>query len=265
MPYYSADTNYGTSTYFNNYGASNEQALLESLIIESIKIYGQDMLYIPREIVSKDDLYTEDDQSRYTNAIPIELYIKSVDGFDGDGVFMSKFGLEIRDQVTFTVANRIFNENVGSVTNQPRPNEGDVIYFPLNDKLFQVKYVNYKPFFFQLGALQTYDLVCELFEYSGEVFDTGYVKIDEIQSKFSTNIFDYALYTEEGEILVDEMDDYYVVDEKFYISDIDFGADNQIIDYESEFGTETDQTYTGNNDVNILDWTTYDPFVERKS
>ena len=100
------------------------------------------MYYIPRKLNNYDAVYGADDQSSYENAYPIEIYIKNVDGFQGDGNFMSKFGLEIRDRVVFSMAQRIFNEEIGTFTNQVRPNEGDLIYFPLNKKCFQIKYVN---------------------------------------------------------------------------------------------------------------------------
>lgn len=252
--------NRGTSTFFNNFQASSEQQILEDLIIESIKIYGIDLIYMPREIVSNDEIYGEDDQSKYTKTYPIEMYIKSVDGFGGDGVFMSTYGLEIRDQVTFTVSKRIFNEEIGMDNEQARPNEGDVIYFPLNEKLFVVRYVDYKPFFFQLGKLQTYDLVCEVFEYSSEIFDTGYSYIDEIQSKYSLNIFDYGILDEEdGEVLEFENGDY-VVMESYKLP---APSDNEDFSNEAQNGTENDQEYanTGGN-VSIIDWEVFDPFSE---
>lgn len=251
--------NHGTNVYINNFKASREQQLLEDLIIESIKMYGQDMIYLPREIVSLDELYTEDDQSKYTKAFPIEMYIKSVDGFQGDGVFLSKFGLEIRDQVTFTVAKRIFEEEVGTETDQFRPNEGDVIYFPLNAKLFVIRYVDYKPFFYQLGSLQTYDLICELFEYSGEIFDTGYDYIDEIQSKFSLVMEDYAVLSEDGKIILSE-NNKIITSEKYKLSEIVVESDNDHLIIEQQEGTENDQQYSGNN--SIIDWTYTDPFSE---
>ena len=100
------------------------------------------MYYIPRKLNNYDPVYGADDQSSYEQAIMIEMYIKSINGFSGDGSFLSKFGLEIRDQVVFSVAQRIFSEEVGTVTTQVRPNEGDLIYFPLNNKCFQIKFVN---------------------------------------------------------------------------------------------------------------------------
>lgn len=223
-----------------------EQNVFEDLIIESIKIYGEDMYYIPRQLNNKDEVYGEDTISSYDKIYMVELYIKSVDGFTGDGNFMSKFGLEIRDQVTFTIAKRVFeNEITLNESHIIRPREGDLIYFPLNKKLFQIKYADNKPTFYQLGALQIYDLTCELFEYSNESFNTGIPEIDDIQQKLSTNVFDYALLTEDGRMLLNENGNV-LVNEKFDIEVIDPFADNDSIQEESD---------------TFLDWSVKNPFA----
>ena len=236
-----------TNFFFNNYQSSQEQLLLENLIIESIQIYGQDMYYIPRKLNNYDNVYGADDQSSYENAYSIELYIKSVDGFSGDGDFMSKFGIEIRNQVVFSVAQRRFNEEIGDYTTQVRPNEGDLIYFPLNKKCFQIKYVNKFEMFYQLGALQTWEMTCELFEYSGERMNTGIPEIDILQKKFSTNILDWTIVGEDGLVLLTEEGDY-LTQEGSSINDLIAAADND------EIQTESDQ---------FVDFTAYDPFSER--
>jgi hypothetical protein len=236
-----------TNFFFNNFQSSQEQLLLENLIIETIKIYGQDMWYMPRKLNNYDKVYDEDDQSSYESAYPIEIYIKSVDGFSGDGNFMSKFGLEIRDQVVFSVAQRIFNEEVGSFSSQTRPNEGDLIYFPLNKKCFQIKYVNKFEMFYQLGALQTWEMTCELFEYSNEQMNTGIPEIDILQAKSSTNILDWNITDESGNDLLTE-DSQYLVMENSKLSDIIAAADNDEIQTESDI---------------FVDFTAFDPFSER--
>jgi hypothetical protein len=169
-----------TNFYFNNFSNSQEQTLIEDLVIESIKIYGQDVIYIKRSGAEVDSILNEDDFPEYTESFTIEMYIKNVDGFEGEGDFLSKFGLEIRDSITFTVANRIWEQDVGYEIEEVRPREGDIIYFPLNGKLFEIRHVEHESIFYQMGALQTYDLRCELFEYSGERFATGYPEIDSI-------------------------------------------------------------------------------------
>jgi hypothetical protein len=235
-----------TNFYFNNFQNSQEQLLIENLIIESIKIYGQDMYYVPRVIKNKDEIYGADDISEYNRAYPVELYIKSVDGFTGDGNFMSKFGLEIRDQVVFSIAQRVFYEEVGMDSALIRPNEGDLIYFPLNNKVFKIMFVNKFEMFYQLGALQTWELTCELFEYSSEKFNTGIAEIDSIQKNFSLNVYDWALLNELNEMITDENGDVIVM-ENFTIEEIDDLADNSFIQNEID---------------EFLDFTEKDPFSE---
>ena len=177
------------------------------------------------------------------------MYVKSVDGFTGDGIFLSKYGLEIRDEVIFSVAKRRFDKQVGGVdSTRNHPKEGDLIYFPLNKKSFQIKFVDYKPFFYQLGELQTYDLVCELFEYSGETFSTGNTEIDEIQTRYDTNVLTDAVLTEDGEYLLTE-NGQYLLQGEFSISDQDLGSDNIPIQDEQDL-------------KDIFDWSELDPFSE---
>ena len=242
-----------TNFYFNNFSSSNEQNLYEDLIIESIKIYGEDMYYIPRVITNYDNLLGEDASSQYNHAIMVELYIKSIDGFTGDGNFMSKFGLQIRDQVVFSIAQRTFNQEVAIVTDQIRPNEGDLIYFPLNRKCFQIKFVNKFEMFYQFGALQTWELTCELFEYSNEQFNTGVDEIDSIQKNYSVNILDYTIMDEGGVNLTDENSNYLVV-EGYKPETINPASENDTIQQ------GTDNFPLGSDD--FIDFTEKDPFSE---
>lgn len=193
------------------------------------------MYYIPRKLNKYDDVYGADDQSSYENAYPMEMYIKSIDGFSGDGEFMSKFGIEIRNQVIFSMAQRVFNEEVGEYTTQVRPNEGDLIYFPLNRKCFQIKYVNKFEMFYQLGALQTWEVTCELFEYSGELLNTGIPEIDILQKKYSTNILDWGILTQDLPPLyiLDEDGDYLIL-EGSSMNDLVPASDNLEIQKESD-------------------------------
>ena len=173
-----------TNFYFNTFSNSMEQNLIEDLIIESIRIYGFDIWYIPRTLGAKDELLNEDDLSTFNSAYMIEAYIKNVDGFGGDGDFLSKFGLQINDTMTLTIAMRKFLEDVALFDGEVRPNEGDLIYFPLNRKIFEVKFVEHEAIFYQMGKLQTYDLRCELFEYSQERFNTGIEEIDTLLAPY---------------------------------------------------------------------------------
>jgi hypothetical protein len=237
-----------TNFYFNNFSSSQEQLLIEDLITESIRIYGHDVYYVPRRVRSVDSIFNEDVSSYYDMSYMVEMYIKNTDGFQGDGDFLSKFNIEIRDRVTFTLSRRTFSEEVGSQEAMIRPNEGDLIFFPLNRKIFQVKFVEHEAIFYQLGALQTYDLVCELFEYSGERIDTGIPDIDDIQANYSIALGAYSYRTEDSNpySLTDE-DGYLLVSEDYDLETIDPTSDNE------EFQTESDA---------IIDFSEMDPFSE---
>lgn len=241
-----------TNVFFNNFQSSQEQLLIENLIIESIKIYGHDLYYLPRTRVAFDELYKEDTISEFNTSYFVDMYIKNVDGFDGDGDFISKFGLEIRDRVTFTIARRTFNDEVGSLAELNRPREGDLIYFPLNRKVFEIKFVEHEAIFYQLGALQTYDIQCELYEYSNERFATGIQEIDTLFTNnfisgqnYSVALSNFAIQTEDYSPykLLDESG-YMLVDEQFQIDD---QGDNE------EIQTEADT---------FIDFSEIDPFSE---
>ena len=204
-----------------------EQELLESLIIESISIYGHSIYYCPRKIVAKDEIYAEDSLSEYTTAYEFDMYIRSYDSFEGDGTFLSKFNLEIRDQIKFVVARRTFANEIGTQEAIDRPQEGDLIYSPMMKRLFVIQYVDSRPVFYQLGALQTWELTCEVFEYSNERFSTGIREIDVIEDNYSiSNINSNTAYEA-------AMSDVY--------------AQNQELQVSGE---------------SIIDWTSIDPFSE---
>jgi hypothetical protein len=176
-----------TNVFFSNYGYFNEQELIDDLVIESIQIYGLDLFYLSRSLQAVDEILNEDDLSIFDSAYSMEMYVKSVDGFQGEGDFLSKFGLQIRDQVTLTVARRTF-ERFATRLNPHliRPKEGDLVYLPLNNKFFKVMHVEHESVFYQSGALQVFDLKCELFEYSSERFETGVEEIDTFFDSIKT-------------------------------------------------------------------------------
>ena len=167
-----------TSTHFSKFDHVNEQNLLENIIIESIKIYGHDVHYLPRVNNNIDILLGEDPTASFNDAYPIEVYVKTIDGFEGEGSFISKFGLEIRDQVTFTMSKSRWTD----LNLSTRPQEGDLIWFPLTKKLFEIQFVEHEAVFYQTGRLNVFDLQCELFQYSDESIDTGLVNIDAIEA-----------------------------------------------------------------------------------
>lgn len=179
-----------TNFYINNFDNPPEQNLVHDLIIESIKFYGMDVHWIPRTTsADADQLFGEDTLASFDAAYPIEMYIKNVEGFEGEGEFLSKFGLDIRDQITFTCAIRRFEE-IKATESKPdgttaefvRPREGDLIHFPLNGKLFEIQFVEHESMFYTAGTLPVYDLRCELFVYNNQNIETGIVEIDNIVS-----------------------------------------------------------------------------------
>ena len=188
-----------TSNFFSNFDHNNEQHLLQDLMVESIKIFGHDVSYLPRTKNNVDDLLGEDPTSSFTAAYPIEMYIKNTDGFAGEGAFVGRFGLEIRQQITFTVARRTW-DGVGIST---RPLEGDLIWFPMTNKLFEIQFVDHESVFYQLGKLPVYDLSCELFEYSDEDIDTGIEDIDKVEVENAYAV-EYAFSSNSGIFTTDE-------------------------------------------------------------
>lgn len=172
--------------YFENFQNSMEQTLIEDLVIESIRIYGIDTWYILRNRQNHDDILNEDDLPVFNEAYQAEMYVKNVDGFEGEGDFLSKFGLQIRDSMTMTLAIRVFDQEIGFNTTLTRPREGDLLYFPLNNKMFEIMHVEHEAIFYQMGSLQTYDLRCELFEFSNERFETGVLEIDTLFGDYDT-------------------------------------------------------------------------------
>ena len=167
-----------TNHYINNHGSSPEQNLIHDLLIESIKFYGMDVHWLPRiSSSSEDQILGEDTLSSFSTNHMIEMYVKNVEGFEGQGDFLSKFGLDIRDQITFTLAIRRF-EQLDS--GYERPREGDLIYFPMNKKLFEIQFVEHESLFYPTGTLPVYDLRCELFAYNQQEINTGIPEIDQI-------------------------------------------------------------------------------------
>ena len=178
------------NVYFGQ-GSKNEQYLLEDIIIESISIWGQDFFYIPRSLVAKDEILGEDRLSQFKTAYAIEMYLETVDGFEGQGAYLQKFGLMMEQSATLTVARRKWDQLVGRFgqTQLPnRPCEGDLLYFPLTGGLFEIKFVQHQDPFYQLGKLYVYKLNVELFQYASERLDTGIKEIDAFESLKSFDV-----------------------------------------------------------------------------
>jgi hypothetical protein len=222
-----------TNKYFRPFTFGRQQDLAEDLIVQSIKIYGIDVKYMPRTLVNPDALLGEDVSSAFEDAIDIEMYIKNTQGFEGEGDFLSKFNLEIRDSITFVMARKrweqVSNEKMltevgyniqleDANTNEwgnsnalrleaglselyqtihSRPYEGDWIYFPLNKKLYEIKFVENEQVFYQHGKLYTYELNCELVDRLGTIA-TGNTEIDAIGTRYDPDILQYQITVESG-------------------------------------------------------------------
>ena len=163
---------------------------------------------MPRTIVNQDKIYDEDELSRFTQAYPMEMYLDNVNGYEGQGDIFTRFGLEVRDQATFVLAKRRWEDLVltsgGTFTQTTRPSEGDLIYLEKTKSLFEIKYVDFQNPFYQLNQIYVYRLVCELFEYSSEDLDTGITTIDAIETKYSQDMLEYQMLQEDGTLLLNE-------------------------------------------------------------
>ena len=174
-----------TNVFFNH-AVQTEQHLYEDLVVEALRMYGHNVFYLPREIVEEDSILNEDVQSKFGDSYQVEMYIENTDGFEGEGDLMSKFGVQIRDQATFIISLRTWERFVSLDSNLAtsfRPNEGDLIYFPLSGSMFEIKFVEHEDPFYQVGKLFVFKLTCELFEYNQEDFDTGIGDIDLIEDE----------------------------------------------------------------------------------
>ena len=242
-----------TNVYFDT-GTKPEQSLYEDLIIEQLRIYGQDVYYIPRKLAGTDNIFGEDIGSSFEDAYLIEMYMETIDGYEGEKELMSKFGLDIQDDATFVVARRRWEQFVSIDNNlivSSRPNEGDLIYFPKASKLFEITFVDHDDPFYQVHNLPTYKLKCKTFEYGSEAIDTGIAELDAIEDDNSLDMLSHqmTLEAEVGSILlenaVEGADASYIILETYNVATIDENSQND--DFELA-------------DDNILDFTESNPF-----
>ena len=236
-----------TNVYFDT-GTKSEQHLYEDLMIEQLKIYGQDVFYIPRTLVKEDELFGEDTLSKFDDAYQIEMYFENVEGYEGEKEIMSKFGLQMNEDVTFVVARRRFEQLVSHDSNlivKTRPNEGDLVYFPKVKKIFEISFVDHDDPFYQIHNVPAFKLKCKTFEYSGEDIDTGITEIDAIETANSLDQLVYQVSLEDGTgSLLTETGDY-IIQEAFVVDTIDENAMNDF------FETQDD---------NIIDFSESNPF-----
>jgi len=166
-----------TNLYFNNTSSHAEQELINELTSEVIKIHGMDVFYLERTLVKEDLLLGEDVLAKFSTAYEIEMYLKGTEGFGGEGDLVSKFGLDVRDEVIFTVHKDRFE----LATDMAKPLEGDLVFLPMSKGLFEIKFVEHEQPFYQAGKNYSFDLTCELFQYSEEQLETGITDIDDIE------------------------------------------------------------------------------------
>ena len=196
-----------TNVYFDT-GTKPEQALYEDLMIEQLQIYGQDVYYIPRKLAGTDAIWQEDISSSFESSYLIEMYMENVDGYEGEKELMSKFGLDIQDDATFVVARRRWEQFISVDNNiivSSRPNEGDLVYFPKGNKLFEITFVDQDDPFYQLHNLPTYKLKCKTFEYASEVIDTGIAEIDAVETDNSLDQMQHQLTFEQTATFNEEL------------------------------------------------------------
>tara|TARA_R110001592_G_scaffold61640_5_gene188039 strand:+ start:24680 stop:25465 length:786 start_codon:yes stop_codon:yes gene_type:complete len=248
----------------NGIGSNAEKKLYENLIIEGLKIYGHDVYYLPRTLVNKDLILGEDVASKFNSAYLAEMYMEAQAGFAGEQEIINKFGLEIREDTTFCVSKRRWNDLVddpATLIKTGRPNEGDIIYMPLMNSYFEIQFVEDQEPFFQLGNLPIYKLRVTRWEYSSERLDTGISDVDAAEDKYSLDQLAHqmSLENEDGAILLENdsasSDNNYLILETYNLQTQSTYASNNDLDAQAGFDTSSTAD-------DILDFTERNPFGE---
>ena len=240
-----------TSVYFDT-GTVPEQRLYEDLIIEQLRAFGQEVYYLPRTLVKEDQILGEDILSQFNDAYLIEMYVENVEGYDGEKELMTKFGLDIQNEITFVVAKRRWEQLISidqNLIEASRPNEGDLVYFPRTRYLFEISFVDHDDPFYQIQNLPVFKLKCRTFDYSSEQIDTGIIEIDQIETDYSRNIFEYQMTLEDGTgyLLMEGTATQYILNEDYNEDTTDLKSQNT--DFTREFPA-------------ILDFSETNPFSE---
>ena len=249
-----------TNVYFDT-GTTSEQRLYEDLIIEQLKIYGQDVYYLPRKLANKDTIFGEDPASSFDDSYIIEMYVDNSDGYMGEQEIIKKFGLELRDDIRFTLSKSRWETLVKNNSDlvAERPQEGDLVYFPTTKAFFEIQFVEHEQPFYQQSALPVYKLSCTRFEYSSERIDTGIAEIDKVEDSLSTDTmnFQFTLENEVGSLLLenDLGGIEYFINEEFTM------ATQQPVDQGKAFETAAG-TNTSSTSDDILDFSERNPFGE---
>jgi hypothetical protein len=170
-------------------GSKNEQRLIQELVNEHLKIYGVEVLYIPRKFVRKETIISEINSSKFDDNFLIEAYVSNYEGYNGAGDILTKFGMSLKDELVLIISKERFEDFIAPFLSSMdsneiivlgRPREGDLIYFPLGNRIFEVKFVEHEKPFYQLGKNYVYEITCELFEYEDEVIDTSVNEVDTL-------------------------------------------------------------------------------------
>lgn len=245
-----------TNLYFSK-GTANEQLLYEDLVVEALQIYGHEVYYIPRKLISEDDLFGEDPINVFEDAFPMEMWMEQLEGYEGEKELVSRFGLEIRDQTTFVVSRRrwediltaasgtgssstLFDtEFLNDILPTGRPNEGDLVYHPTVKKLFEISFVDHDDPFYQIDNLPVYKLYCRTFEYGSEAIDTGIAAIDSIEDAYTLDprnwrIMGESPITYNEDIRLEQGTDLYSTG----LLDLETGTDTGYLVNEDETGAE---------------------------
>jgi len=250
-----------TNPFFST-GTTSEQHLYEDIIVEQLKIYGQDVYYLPRKLANKDTIFGEDPASSFDDSYIIEMYVNNTDGFMGEQEIIKKFGLELRDDIKFTVSKLRWEtliSNNSDLQNTTRPNEGDLVYFPTTKAFFEIQFVEHEQPFYQQSALPVYNLSCTKWEYASERLDTGIATIDATEDALSTDTmnFQFTLENEVGSFVLesDIGETNYVINESFTMKTQQPADDGKA--FEEKAGTTTSSTAD-----DILDFSERNPFGE---
>ena len=252
----------------NGIGNESEKRLHEDLIIEGLKIYGIDNFYLPRSLVNKDLVLGEDTLSKFDQSYMLEMYMETTEGFAGEQELVSKFGLEIREDTTFVIAKRRWQnqvDNKATMIVEGRPNEGDLIYVPLMNSFFEIQFVEDQEPFFQLGNLPVFKMRCTRFEYSSEKIDTGRSEIDVAEDRLSIDQLQHQLTLEDGGGIMLEDSDTTLNTINFLLAErhVDINLATQTRDYADNATYNADAGFdTASTGDDILDSTDRNPFGE---
>ena len=226
-------------------------------------MYGQDVYYLPREIVNQDSIFLDDVPSRFSTSYVVEMYIENATGFDGEGDLFTRFGVELRDQATFVVSRKRWQNLIGSHLTEKnfRPREGDLIFLPLSKSIFEIRKVETETPFYQISDLPTFRMQCELFEYSDEDFDTDVVDIDTVEKEAA---FQYVLEADSSGAGASGAESKFIVGEQVYQDYDSYEMEGEIVRF-SDSDNKVYVAHAGASDGLFHNFTTNKLLIGRTS